>query len=238
MSGKGAQRERANGAGGLLLAPPAIRPSEPGRSAKRQPRPGQIGVAFLIDEGVALLDFVGPLEVFANAPEPQASAFFGYTVAQMRGPLQSQSGIALSAEFSFQDASMPRVLVIPAQGNWSTDKLAWIRAVAAQADIILSVGTGTFLLAETRLLDGLKATTHHQFQQRLAKRHPAIEVVCERRFVDNGQIITAAGGTCGIDAALHVVERYFGPDAVQEVTEFMEYPAATESPGGLIVSEL
>jgi transcriptional regulator GlxA family with amidase domain len=238
MSGRDAESERANGAGGLLLAPPATWRSDPGHTAKRRPRPGQISAAFLIDEGVSLLDFVGPLEVFASAPEPQASAFFGYTVAPTRGPLRSHSGIALTAEFNFEDAPMPRVLVIPAQGNWSREKLAWIRAVAAQVDVILSVGTGTFLLAETGLLDGLKATTHHQFHQRLAKCYPAIEVVCEGRFVDNGRIITAAGLTCGIDAALHVVDRYFGPDAVREAAEYMDHPAPTETLGQLLADEI
>lgn len=229
MSGRGAERERANGAGGLLLAPPALEPSSPAPNAKRRPRPGQIAVAVLLDEGVTLLDFAGPLEVFANAPEPRASAFFGYSVAPTAGPLQSQSGIALSAEFTFEDAPMPRVLVVPAQGNWSAGKLAWIRDVATHADVILSVGTGAFLLAETGLLDGLRATTHHQFHQRLARRYPAIHVVREGRFVDNGRIITAAGQTCGIDAALHVVDRYFGPGAVREAAEFMDHPLASEA---------
>jgi transcriptional regulator GlxA family with amidase domain len=105
----------------------------------------------------------------------------------------------------------------------SPDKLAWIRSAAETADIVMSVCTGAFVLAATGLLDGRKATTHHQFFDSFAKKFPKVDLVRGRRFVDNGKFITAGGLTSGIDAALHVVSRYYGTKFAEEVAEYMEY---------------
>jgi transcriptional regulator GlxA family with amidase domain len=87
----------------------------------------------------------------------------------------------------------------------------------------MSVCTGAFLLAETGLLDGLKATTHHDSYEAFARRFPKVSLLRGRRFVDNGKFLTAGGLTSGIDAALHVVERYRGQSATEQVAAYMEH---------------
>jgi transcriptional regulator GlxA family with amidase domain len=83
---------------------------------------------------------------------------------------------------------------------------------------------GAFLLAEAGLLDGIEATTHHWGIDNLKKAAPRCTVVTGRRFVDSGRIITSAGVTAGIDAALHVVERLRGePSARWTAEQWMEY---------------
>ena len=103
------------------------------------------------------------------------------------------------------------------------EKLAWIRRAAEKADVVMSVCTGAFVLASTGLLDGRKATTHHEFYDSFAKKFPKVELVRGTRFVDNGKFLTAGGLTSGIDAALHVVQRYYGPAFAQQVADYMEY---------------
>ena len=190
---------------------------------KRAAKPGQIPVAYLVDRNLTLIDFIGPLEAFEDAPQAKVPGFFGYSVGQERRPYLTQSGIELIPEFTFDDAPLPKVLVIAAQAGWTPEKLAWIRKVHEQADAVMSVCTGAFLLAESGLLKGLKATTHHEFYDKFAARYPDIELVREKRFVDNGKIITTGGLTSGVDGALHVISRYHGEPAAQIVADYMEH---------------
>jgi transcriptional regulator GlxA family with amidase domain len=90
----------------------------------------------------------------------------------------------------------------------------------------MSVCTGAFILASTGLLDGLSATTHHFFFDQFAQKFPNVTLVRGRRFVDNGKLITAGGLTSGVDAALHVVQRYYGPAVTQRVADYMEYQSS------------
>jgi transcriptional regulator GlxA family with amidase domain len=89
----------------------------------------------------------------------------------------------------------------------------------------MSVCTGAFHLARTGLLDGRTATTHHQFQDRLAREFPAVKVQRGVRFVEHEKVATAAGLSSGIDLALRVVERYFGRGAALRTAAYMEYDA-------------
>ena len=87
----------------------------------------------------------------------------------------------------------------------------------------MSVCTGALILAQLRLLDGLKSTTHHECLDLLRELAPATEVMPDARFIDNGRIITAAGISAGIDCSLHVVERLLGSDAATKTARYMEY---------------
>jgi len=99
----------------------------------------------------------------------------------------------------------------------------WIREASQQAEIVLSVSTGAFLLAQAGLLDGLKVTTHQGAISKLGQAAPHAEIQAGVRFVDNGQIVTSAGITAGIDAALHVVARLLGHEAAQQTARCLEY---------------
>lgn len=105
------------------------------------------------------------------------------------------------------------------------EKIAWIRQVAPACDIVMSVCTGAFLLARTGLIDGLSATTHHDFYDSFEKtfKDRRITLLKDRRFVDNGKFITAGGLTSGVDGALHVVARYYGIEAARASAAYMEH---------------
>ena len=181
-------------------------------------------VAILVFEGVELLDFTGPAEVFIVAE--RGKAFRVYTVAESTKPIRTIGGITVVPEFSVNNAPQPDILVVPGGNTRNVRKsgVLWLQNSAKGADIVMSVCMGAFLLADAGLLDGAKATTHHWGIDSLKRAAPKCEVVKGCRLVDNGKIITTAGVTAGIDGALHIVERIHGETVARWVAEqWMEY---------------
>jgi transcriptional regulator GlxA family with amidase domain len=167
-------------------------------------------VAILLFDGVELLDFTGPAEVFAVAAG--GKAFRVVTVAKHLEPIRTMGGLRVLPEFDFETAPRADIVVVPggAMENVGRAGLDWIRRAAASADIVMSVCMGAFLLARSGLLDGVTAATHHWGVKRLKTVAPLCRVVRGERFVDSGHIVTTAGVTAGIDGALHIVERLLG----------------------------
>lgn len=195
------------------------------------PPTGKIRAAFVLDEGATVIDFAGPWETFQDAVTGDIQHFELFTVASRRtiqttgnmGPA-GMKGLTLTVDHVFPDAPQPSVIVIGAQsGRDNPLKLQWIRSMAAGADVVMSVCTGAFILAATGLLNGLSATTHHDFYDDFEEAFPKVKLIRDRRFVDNGKFISAGGLTSGIDAALHVVGRYFGSAKAQSTATYMEH---------------
>jgi transcriptional regulator GlxA family with amidase domain len=124
----------------------------------------------------------------------------------------------------------PNVILMGAQGEHTPQKIAWIKEASKAADVVVSVCTGAFLLAKTGLLDGLQATTHHDFYDAFEKKFPAVTLVRGPRYVDNGKFATAGGLTSGIELALYVVERYMGAAAAAQTAYYMEYNRSGQRP--------
>jgi transcriptional regulator GlxA family with amidase domain len=157
-----------------------------------------------------------------------ATPFHVVTVAERSGVVRARNGLAVTPTHSFDDCPEPDVLVVP--GGYGTRRemdnqrvVDWLRARAEGAEVILSVCTGALLLARAGLLDGLAVTTHHGALDLLATAAPAAAVRADRRFVDNGRVVTSAGISAGIDAALHVVARLLGEAQARETAGYMEY---------------
>lgn len=187
------------------------------------PVKGSIPVAFAISEGVTVIDFCGPWEVFQDVTVPgRDDAFELFTVSEKTEPVRGSAGLKIVPQYTFETAPAPKVIVIPAQRG-SEALHAWLRKTAPATDVTMSVCTGAFQLAKAGLLSGQPATTHHDFQDRLAKAYPDIKVQRGVRFVEGEQISTAGGLTSGIDLALRVVERYFGRNVAQTTATYMEY---------------
>jgi transcriptional regulator GlxA family with amidase domain len=188
-------------------------------------RPLQVGV--LLFEGVELLDFAGPAEVFIVAGH--GDWFTVHTIAASKKPLKTMGGVTVTPSHSYEDAPKLDIVVIPggAMGNVGRDGFDWIRKSSKDAKITMSVCMGAFLLAEAGLLDGIEATTHHWGISSLRRQNPKCKVVEGKRFVDSGKIITTAGVTAGIDGALHVVKRLRGEEGAKwTAEEWMEYRVA------------
>lgn len=188
-------------------------------------------VAVVVYDGVELLDFAGPGEVFAAAGGFGAvgdeRAFEVYTVGASRQPIVSQGFVRVMPQYGFAEAPPPDVLVLPggSSGRVSGDPefLAWVKRVAEGAEVTLTVCTGAFILGEAGLLDGREATTWYDAVDRLQERFPAVRVQPGRRFIDSGTIVTTAGVSAGIDGSLHVVARLFGRRVADATARYMEY---------------
>jgi transcriptional regulator GlxA family with amidase domain len=189
------------------------------------PKNGPIKVAFVLSEGATVIDFTGPWEVFQDADVEVP--FELYTVAPSKAAIHTSGngshGISITPDYTFADAPEPDLIVIGAQSG-GAGLSAWLQKLHADNKIILSVCTGAFKVAQAGLLDGLPATTHHDYTDKLAAAFPKVQVKRSMRYVQSGPTIYTAGGlTSGIDLALHIVEGYFGRDVAQKTADYMEY---------------
>src|SRR3984957_4889741 len=190
----------------------------------KPPAEGSIPVAFLISDGAVVIDFAGPWEVFENVMIGNRMVLFQCsTVAETTKPVRASGGMQIVPNYTVANAPQPKIIVIPAQGEPTKPMLDWIRSSSRAADLTMSVCTGAFVLAQTGLLAGKSATTHHGSLMSLQASYPDIHVKRGARFVDENNLATAAGLSSGIDLALHVVERYYGRDVATETAYNLEY---------------
>ncbi|MFI6167972.1 DJ-1/PfpI family protein [Nocardia sp. NPDC051052] len=186
-------------------------------------------IGLLLFPGVEELDAVGPWEVLAfwtqYYPDDGYTAF---TFSMDGGPIKCAKGLTIEAEYSFDTAPRRDVLIFP--GGRGTRPmiddeamLTWTRAQRATTPLIASVCTGSLVLASAGLLAGRPATTHWKSLDRLAELDPTIQVDAEQRYVDDGDIITSAGVSAGIDMALHLVRRLASAERAEEVRRLIQY---------------
>lgn len=189
------------------------------------PKRERIRVAFMLGDNANVIDTAGPWEVFQDTMLHDGGhrhPFELYTVAPVEGILRLTGGLQVKPHHTIGDAPQPHVIVVPA--HRSTDESReWLAAASAGTDVTMSVCTGAFQLARAGLLQGIPATTHHDFWDSFAREFPDIELRRGLRFVDSGRIATAGGLTSGIDMALHVVARYFGTEVAAATAAYMEY---------------
>lgn len=217
------------------LSQPAC--AQAGKSTPGAPLPQQKAtqrnLAILIFDGVQIIDYTGPYETFGHVYSNDTPAFNIYTVSEKTNPITTTMGMTVIPKYSFENAPEPDVLLIPGgdvRGQVDNPTvLKWVREKTKNAEIVLSVCNGAFILAKAGLLDGLEATTTAGLIPRLRDVAPKTKVVDDRRFVDNGKIITAAGLSSGIDGALHVIERLHGKGTAQMAALGMEYNWDPES---------
>lgn len=197
----------------------------------------KLNTAIFIFDGVEVLDFAGPFEVFSRtrlvagveSRRSDASAPFNvFTVAQSRDPVDATGGLRVLPHFDFASAPPIDLLVVP--GGFGTRQLLddvevreWIQEAAGRARFTTSVCTGALLLARAGLLSGRRATTHWGAYDLLASLDSTIAVERHLRVVNDG-IVTSAGVAAGIDMALSVVESIHGKAVADEVATYIEFP--------------
>lgn len=194
-------------------------------------------VAIVIYQGVEVLDFTGPSQVFASAAQygarGQEKAFNVYTVAKTKEPIVSHDFLNIVPNYGIADAPKPDVIVLPGGSSQNVIDdaawMAWVKSSADGADNVLTVCTGAFIAGKAGLLEGIEATTWYNAVPGLAKEFPNTRVIPGRRFIDSGKIITTAGVSAGIDGSLHYVARTLGRYVADRTAEYMEYKWAPES---------
>jgi transcriptional regulator GlxA family with amidase domain len=188
-------------------------------------------VAIPIFDQLTALDAVGPYEVLSRLPG--ATVHF---IAHETGPKRTENGmLALVADRTFSELPDPEVIVIP--GGFGTralmqdeEMLSWVRQAHASSQWTTSVCTGALVLAAAGVLDGLEATTHWLLLDALAK-HGAIPMA-DRRVVEQGKVITAAGVSAGIDMGLRLAARIAGDELAQAIQLGIEYDPEPPFHGG------
>ncbi|PSP74914.1 AraC family transcriptional regulator [Halobacteriales archaeon QS_1_68_20] len=184
-------------------------------------------VEVLLFEGFDELDAVGPYEVLDNGRRHGADLTVSTVTLAPTESVTASHGLTVVPDGTL---GQPDLLVVPG-GGWSAgeggvatavEKGEIPAAVAERHDdgaAVASVCTGAMILAEAGLLDGRPATTHHVAHEDLAEVTERIDA----RVVDDGEVLTAAGVTSGIDLALWLLERDYGESVARTVAREMEY---------------
>lgn len=188
-------------------------------------------VAILIFDDVELLDFAGPFEVFSsvrNLTGDHERLMDVFVVAETTAPVRCRNGLIVQPEQSIEACPVVDILVIPGGAGVRPalerhHLVEWVRTRAQEAELTVSVCTGSFLLAQAGLLSGRQATTHWERINEMRERFPDVEIIEDQRWIDAGEIITAAGVSAGIDVALHVVRRLYGADVARATALSIEY---------------
>lgn len=186
-------------------------------------------IAIALFEGAEELDWAGPWEVLAawsqQWPDDGVEVF---TVARDSAPVTCAKGLRVLPDHSWETAPQFDVLVYP--GGMGTRRelkddavLGWVRDLRERDTLMTSVCTGALVYAAAGLLEGRPATTYWGQLDYLGELDPTIELRREDRFVDSGEVVTAAGVSAGIDMALHLVARLHSEDRAREVRRYIQY---------------
>lgn len=207
-------------------------------------------VGILLFDHVDILDYSGPYEVFALTVREnhqvqsllmsklpiEEKPFRVKTISQNGELITAHNGLKIQPDCSFTSLDQPLdLLIVPGgpmmaikNGLRNTDMLRWIKTQKA-GSIVASVCTGALLLAEAGLLSGRQATTNSFALDFLERSYPEVEVVRNVRFVDNGEVLTSAGVSAGIDMSLYIAGKLLGEEAAVRTAATIEYPYYTHT---------
>ena len=207
---------------------PPARPDPPHGHTRRMDTLRK-GIGIFIFDDVEELDWVGPWEVLRAwqlaHPDDGANVF---TVAREPGTVTCAKGMRVLPDHSWASAPSIDVLIYPG-GRGTRPQVGdeeirgWVGSLAGNGALMTSVCTGSLVYADAGLLDGGPATTHWGALDLLKELGSGIEVRPDERFVDRGQVITAAGVSAGIDMALHLVARLQSVERARQIKRYIQY---------------
>jgi transcriptional regulator GlxA family with amidase domain len=194
-------------------------------------------VGIFMFDGVEVLDFAGPFEVFWTAArlaarqQPDQPAMAVPTpptlIADRARTVQARGGLAIVCGASLAEHPPLDVLIVPGgvvdAELARADVIAWIARTAPATRITASVCTGAFLLAKAGLLDGRRSTTHWEDVDELRRQFPRVIVEAGPAWIDEDRIVTSAGISAGIDMSLHLVSRLAGEPLARATARQMDY---------------
>lgn len=195
-------------------------------------------VAIFIFDDVEVLDFSGPFEIFgvAGKQNGQKGYFNVFTVAE-KNTISARNNLVITPTYTFENCPIPDILLIPGGGGFRPDGtpfgsrkemnnqrlLDWVKAMNEKVELLLSVCTGSLILAKAGLLEGLSATTHYKAVEQMREVAPNTHLFPQERWVDNGRIILSAGVSAGIDMSLYVVSKLYGQSAASDTATYIQY---------------
>ncbi|WP_296252309.1 transcriptional regulator FtrA [uncultured Enterobacter sp.] len=186
-------------------------------------------VVVLAYDGLCTFEFGVAVEIFGLPRPEMGESWYRFAVAGVEdGELRATGGIRILADGDLGLLEGADLILVPGWRGIDAavpDALcAALRRASARGCQLLSICSGVFVLAATGLLDGRKATTHWRYIEALKTRYPAIDVVEDVLYQDEGDILTSAGSAAGIDLCLHVVRRDYGMEAANRVARRLVIP--------------
>jgi transcriptional regulator GlxA family with amidase domain len=191
-------------------------------------------IGMLAFTGCEILDVCGPLDIFCytnymlqHLGKTSQAAYSFEILAEQAGPVSTTFGVKIVADRAFAEAGDEFDTLLVAGGlgalaaRENREMVEWIGQRSLGARRVASICTGAFLLAESGMLNGRKATTHWNFCENLARDYPALQVEPDRIFISDGEFYTSGGITAGIDLALALVEEDWGSEVANRVARFL-----------------
>ena len=200
--------------------------------SRMTPAEGRPLVGILLFDQVEVLDFAGPYEVFSGTRDASGQPYADVVTVGPAAQIVARGGLRVRPAHGLDDCPLLDALIVP--GGPGADVrtpqqdeqlLPFIRRLAATSAVVASVCTGAFLLGRAGLLDGRTATTHTAALDRLRSEFPGVDVR-EAKVVDEGDILSAAGVSSGIDLGLHLLERWCGAEARARAARNLDGPWA------------
>src|SRR6476661_6764883 len=180
-------------------------------------------VAVVVLPGVIPLEFGTATQVFGRDPHYQL-----IVCAENRAAPAPRSGFVINTSSGLEGIKRAETVIVPGyddvDATISAAVLDALRLAHGRGARLVSICTGAFALAAAGLLDGRRATTHWLWTDELQRRHPLVEVLPNRLFVDDGDILTSAGMTTGIDLCLHLIRRDLGAAAAEAGARILVAP--------------
>ncbi|MSR13306.1 MAG: DJ-1/PfpI family protein [Gammaproteobacteria bacterium] len=192
------------------------------------PKPRTLGAILYPD--FELLDYYGPLEMFGST----GNGLKIVTIAQKAGPVPSVQGPCTVAEFDFAHAPALDMILLPGgigtmEQLGNTAMLEFLQAQAARTEIVMSVCSGSAILAKAGLLDGRRATSNKLFFNLATAQSSKVQWVEQARWVEDGKFVTSSGVSAGTDMALGVIAKLYGRAHAEKVAVMTEYEWQSDS---------
>lgn len=191
----------------------------------------KVTILGLTDTASSLIS--GPVDIFRNAGhlwnyifhKPE-SAYFDIEIASPKGlPIKCGGNLIIHAHKSIHEVHETDLLIIPSVKNIDEtmarekEVIPWIKKMHTQGTQIAAICTGTFVLAETELLDGKIATTHWGFVEAFRQRYPEVQLKPERLITESGDLFTSGGSNACFDISLYLVKKYCGTDVARKLAK-------------------
>lgn len=191
-------------------------------------QPKRLGVVLFPD--FELLDVFGPVEMFGNL----TGLVDPVMVAEEAGPVVSAQKVSVVADHGFADCPKLDYILVPGGIGTRTaidnpEMMSFLKKRVGEAELAMTVCTGTALFAKAGLLDGRRATTNKMVFQWVADQGPKVEWIKQARWVEDGKFATSSGVSAGIDMALAVIERLYGKETSKALEVGTEYDRHTDA---------
>ena len=185
-------------------------------------------IAIFVYDDVEVLDFAGPYEVFSIANYLAKKKIFDlFLLSCDKTEITGRNNFTFLTHFTLKDHPPINCLIIPGgPGSRSVEKdsgvINWIEAQYPKLDFLLTICTGSRILAKTNILNGEEITTHWNSVADL-KLEKHFKVVENVPFTDNGKIMTSAGVSSGIDLCLYFLGKLYGKEKAKKVAKYIEW---------------